>query len=134
MTIFKAKSPEVDAMQFKRETFDELVKFTNNNVKNLVLIRSPNAPATCEICKINPLYSDKYFNLTEGFYVIKIYKPLSYVKFDIMSEEEFEKHYITSTNTEIEKLKQKIEQLEYMIEHGLGWEDVKNDISYPPRD
>lgn len=27
-----------------------------------------------------------------------------------------------------------IKKLKYMIDNGLGWEDMKNDIKYPPRD
>ena len=29
------------------------------------------------------------------------------------------------------ELKEKVKKLEFMIENGLGWEDMKNDISMP---
>lgn len=31
-------------------------------------------------------------------------------------------------------LRQEIEKLKYMIDNGLGWEDLKDDTVYPPRD
>lgn len=32
----------------------------------------------------------------------------------------------------LESLNQKVKKLEFMIDNGLGWDDVKNDISMPP--
>jgi hypothetical protein len=41
---------------------------------------------------------------------------------------------IESLLDEIFLLKQEIEQLKVIIENGLGPEDLKNDITYPPRE
>ena len=32
---------------------------------------------------------------------------------------------------QVVELKEKIKKLEFMIENGLGWEDMRNDISMP---
>ena len=32
---------------------------------------------------------------------------------------------------QVVELKEKVKKLEFMIENGLGWEDMKNDISMP---
>ena len=32
---------------------------------------------------------------------------------------------------QVVELKEKVKKLEFMIENGLGWEDLKNDISMP---
>lgn len=32
---------------------------------------------------------------------------------------------------QIEELKKQVKNLEFMVENGLGWEDMKNDISMP---
>lgn len=32
---------------------------------------------------------------------------------------------------EMEKQRERIEKLKFMIDNGLGWDDMKNDITYP---
>jgi hypothetical protein len=32
---------------------------------------------------------------------------------------------------QVVELKEKVKKLEFMIENGLGWEDMRNDISMP---
>ena len=45
-------------------------------------------------------------------------------------EDGFEHGYIEASVDAYDEIK----KLKYMIDNGLGWEDIKNDVSYPPRD
>jgi len=36
-----------------------------------------------------------------------------------------------SSEEEIERLKEENKKLKFMIDKGLGWEDMRNDITYP---
>ena len=49
----------------------------------------------------------------------------------LISEGYVEKHKYDELLRQRDELRERCKQLEFMIEKGLGWDDVKNDISMP---
>ena len=49
MTIFKARFPEVDAMQFKRENFIGFKIFMEGNVSDMLIPRCIGGIASCKL-------------------------------------------------------------------------------------
>lgn len=63
---YRKKPVEIEAIQFTRDNFDEIAKFTNGNAKNFSTEKCPNGKCFCEITTLEGVMT-----ATEKDYIIK---------------------------------------------------------------
>ena len=63
---YRKKPVVIEAVQFDRYNFDELVEYTNGNASDFRVARTPKAKAYCIIKTL-----EGYVTATEGDYIIK---------------------------------------------------------------
>ena len=66
MTRYRKRPVVIEAVQFSRDNFDEIVSYTKGNALDFRIARTPNAKAYCIIKTL-----EGYVTATEGDYIIK---------------------------------------------------------------
>ena len=89
MPKYKARPEFVDAIQFNRDNFDEVAKFTNGIARDFEIERRPNGKCTCLLADEGPFPTTPLTVVHEGDYIVRT----SFGGYKMMFKKAFEDKY-----------------------------------------